>query len=218
MADTVQRKETPSLTQVIRDMIDQQLLELHTAMPGEIVEYDYNTNLAVVQPVIKRKFKQMAQAMPLPLISNVPVFFPSTKDAYLRLPIAVGDEGQIIFQERSIDNWLENGGVIDPLDPRKFHLSDAVFYPGLRSKNNALIPKGKTNSVVIKNSKSVIEIMTSGKFKITNGKDETFDLLVQLVQAILDSKTNTLLGPQPLINPTGEFNKILQAFTNLRGQ
>lgn len=199
-------------------MIDQQLVDIHTSMPAEIVEYDYETNLAVVQPVLKRKFKQKTQAEPLPLIANVPVCFPSVKDAYLRLPIQVGDEGELSFQERSIDAWLENGGVIDPLDPRKFHLSDAIFYPGLRSKSNPLKPKGKRNSLVVKNQKAFIELMTNGKFKISNGTDETFDLLVQLVQAILDARVNTLLGPQPLIHPTAKFNEVLQRFTNLRGQ
>lgn len=194
------RKETPSLTKNILDLINQQLVETFTAMPGKIVEYDYETNLAVVQPSLKRKFKALEDATLLPLVSSVPVCFPSSKDAYFRLPIAVGDEGELIFQMRSIDAWLENGGEVNPDDPRKFHLSDATFWPGLRSKANPLKSKGKKNSVVIKNAKGWIEIMTSGKFKITNGSEELMRELVRLVEALIQARSLTMLGAQPLVN------------------
>lgn len=211
------RKETPSLAKVIQDMVDKQLMDLHTAMPGTIVSYDYGTNMAVVQPALKRKFKNTA-ATNLPLISNVPVYFPSVGKAHIRFPVKAGDEGQIVFQERSIDKWMSLGGQVDPEDPRKFHLSDAVFYPGKLSQVSPYASKSKQTSIEIKNEKSWIEIFPNGKFKVTDGTNELFDLLVQLCQAILDARTNTILGPQPLIHLQDQFRVIKLKLEKLRGQ
>ena len=50
------RDRTPGLTQVIENAINKKLFDVHTALPGEIISYDASTNLAVIQPMIKRKY------------------------------------------------------------------------------------------------------------------------------------------------------------------
>lgn len=216
MADA--RKETPTLTKVLEDMIDKKMFDIHTSMPATIVSYDYDKNMAVVQPALKRKFKVNPSATPLPLISNVPVWFPSVGKAHIRFPINAGDEGDIMFQERSIDNFISSGGTVDTNDPRTHHLSDAIFFPGKLSQVNKYESKAKKTSIELKNGKSWIEVYPNGKFKVTDGSNELFDLLVQLCQAILDARTNTILGPQPLINLQNQFFVIKEKFEKLRGQ
>lgn len=178
MAET--RKETPSLAKVIEDMVDKKLMDVHTAMPGVVLSYDYEKNLAVIQPSLKRKFKN-SDSVNLPPISNVPVYFPSTKNAHIRFPIQAGDEGQIIFQERSIDLFTSLGGTVDTNDTRKFHLSDAVFLPGKLSQKQQFKSKAKKTSVEIKNDKGWIEVLPNGKFKVTNGTVELLNLLRMLL-------------------------------------
>lgn len=213
-----ERKETPSLAKVMQDMVDKQLMDVHTSMPGTIISYDYASNMAVIQPSLKRKFKQSSSSINLPPISNVPVCFPSVGKAHIRFPLNSGDEGEIVFQERSIDKWLSLGGTIDPEDTRKFHLSDAIFFPGKLSSKNSYKSKAKKTSIEIKNDKSWIEVYPNGKFKLTDGTEELFDLLVQLCQAILDARTNTIFGPQPLINLQNQFFVIRQKLEKMRGQ
>lgn len=197
-------KNTPTLIQTLQSVIDAKLCELHTSMPAEIVSYDHAKNLAVVQPTLKRKYKGEDEAVELPNISNVPVAFQRMGPAHLRLPIKPGQTGHIIFNERSIDGWQVSGGKIDPQDPRKHSLSDAVFYPGLVPNNNPMESSAAQDSVELKLNGAYIEILTSGKFKVTNGTEELFDLLVQILGKMIEEMTeqgevdttNTIFGPQ----------------------
>ena len=196
------RNNTPTLIQTLQAVIDAKLCDLHTSMPAEIVSYDHAKNLAVVQPLLKRKYKNEAEAVLLPNISNVPVAFPRMGPAHLRLPIKPGQTGQLVFNERSIDGWLVSGGQIDPQDPRKHSLSDAVFYPGLVPNNDAMKSSAAQDSIELKLNNAYLEILNGNKFKLTNGTLELLDLVSQLAQVVIDmnaniqtSTTNTTFGP-----------------------
>jgi len=196
------RKNTPTLIQTLQAVIDASLCELHTALPCEVISYDYAKNLAVVQPVLKRKYKNEAEAIELPTISNVPVSFQRMGPAHLRLPIKPGQTGQLVFNERSIDGWLVSGGKIDPQDPRKHSLSDAVFYPGLNPSNKPMASSAAGDSIELKLNGAYLEILNNNKFKITNGSEELLDLVSKLADEVINiaaniqiSTTNTTFGP-----------------------
>jgi hypothetical protein len=199
----VTRELTPTLTTVLNAIIDKHLADVHTSLPAEIISYDYAKNLAVVRPLLKRKYKTEEAAIIMPTISSVPVAFQRMGPAHLRLPINPGDTGQLVFVERSIDGWLISGGAVDPLDPRKHSLSDAVFYPGLNPNNNPIVSASDQKSVELKLKNSRVEILDNGKFKITNSTEELFDLLVQMLGKMIDEMfeqgevdtTHTIWGP-----------------------
>ncbi len=49
-------------------------------------------------------------------------------------PKRTGATGWLFFVERSIDDWMNMGGPVDPaFDYQWHHLSDAIFVPGARS-------------------------------------------------------------------------------------
>ena len=181
---TTETARTPNLAETIQALIKANLLELHTHLPAKIVSYDYTTNLAVVQPLLKRKYKSEDSSVELPTISNVPVAFPRIGSAHLRLPVNPEDEGSLKFMERSIDKWLTEGGCVDPEDPRRFSLSDAVFELGLTSQINPMISSGANDSLELQYNASFIEILSSGKFKVSNGADELFLILTNLMEVL----------------------------------
>lgn len=182
------QNRTPTFTETVQRIIDSKLMEIHTSLPAKIVSYNQFTNLAVVQPLLKRKYKEETTAILLPTISNVPVAFPRLGNAWVRFPVLPNYEGQLFFCERSIDKWLTTGGATDPDDPRRFDLSDAVFHLGLTSQTNPMVSLADNSSLEIHYGDSWIEIKESGKFKITDGTNELFEILVQLMQ---DLKTAT---------------------------
>src|SRR5690606_33082216 len=53
-------------------------------------------------------------------------------------PVDAGDEVLLIFSESALDAWLTYGGEVDPVDDRRFSLSDAIAIPGLRNFSNPL--------------------------------------------------------------------------------
>ena len=196
------RQKTPTLIEVLDSIIDRHLYEMHTSLPAEIVSYDHGKNLAKVRPMLKRKYKSQDEAVELPIISNVPIAFQRMGNGHLRIPVNPGDTGHVIFNERSIDGWLQSGGIIDPNDTRKHSLNDAVFYPGLVPQNKPMSSSAAADSIELKLNNAYLEILKTGKFKITDGTEELLDLVSQLSQVVIDiaaniqtSTTNTTYGP-----------------------
>ncbi|EEO7834860.1 translation initiation factor IF-2 [Salmonella enterica] len=69
-----------------------------------------------------------------PLLVDVPVVFPRGGGCTLTFPVKVGDECLVIFADRCIDFWWQNGGVQEPVDDRVHDLSDAVCIVGPQSQ------------------------------------------------------------------------------------
>ena len=99
-----------------------------------------------------------------------------------------------------MDNWLVQGGVADPADPRKFDLSDGIFFPGLYPFNSP--PEYDASKVILKLKNTKFTMTKAGKVSLTNGQHELVDLVDQLLDALLAAVTNTAIGPQPLTPPT----------------
>ena len=217
------RQTTPTMTDVLKKAVEQRICDLYTSMPGEITEYDKDTGLATVKPLLKRKYISEEQSVELPLITNVPVCFPRVGKSRLRFPVSAGDEGEIRWQMRSIDIWLKTGGTVDPQDPRKFSISDATFWPGLTSQANKPDLKGDETSSVWNNDKGFIEITPDGKFKMTNGSEEIMDLVSKTLQECIEiaeklntTTTNTIFGPMKL-NDFAFFGQKKTALSSLKG-
>lgn len=192
---------TPSFEKVLAMAIEARLFDVHTAIPGVVEAYDPGTESVTVRPALKRKYEE-GTIVELPLIMNVPVTFPRGGKASITFPIKKGDSGLLIFSERSLDVWKAKGGVVDPADPRKFNMTDAFFVPGGYPKGK---PSGRATAdkMRITNGTSEIEMTESAKFKVGKvGGDELFDLMSQLIQLLLDAKTNTAIGPQPFWTAT----------------
>ena len=49
--------------------------------------------------------------MPLPLLLDCPVYFPSGGNCTLTFPVQPGDECLVVFASRCIDAWWQSGGV-----------------------------------------------------------------------------------------------------------
>lgn len=218
---------TPTMAEVLKLAIERRLADLHTAMPAEIVKYDFDLNLAQVKPHFHRKFTGSDQATPIPTISNVPVLMYRTEAAHFRLPVAKGDTGLLIFAERSLDAWIESGSDHDPKDPRKHALSDAVFVPGLFPKDRKM-PKGSAaSSVEIRNRTGFLDIQQSGAVRFGNQHEELIALLQDILSAIsslqvfvagTDSEGDTIAITAGLApGSSSQFSNLSSRMGKLRG-
>src|SRR3954471_21864024 len=99
------------------------LKEVHTAYPGIIEEYRPADQTVSVRPAIRRIFVDQG-AVELPLIFDVPVFFPAAGELVQTWPITKGDECLLVVSSRAIDGWFEAGNVQDPTEYRMHDLSD----------------------------------------------------------------------------------------------
>ncbi len=196
---------TPS--EILFDCINNVISNVHTAMPGIIVEYDHTTSSAKVQPVLNKNYT--SGEMPLPILEKVPVMFASGGSNFnITFPINIGDYVLLIFCERSIDLWKSVGGQVTPTDPRKFNLSDAIAIPGLQpftgnfsnNNNEDFVISFAGSEVRIKANGNVI-VKTSAKLAIGSTATEILDLLSALIGYLSGPNVTgpSLGGP---LNPT----------------
>ena len=173
-------KGTPSLPQVIQQGIEQALANVHTTMPGKVVAYNTAESTVDVQPHFKRKYVGF-DAQTLPVIPRVPIAWPRFGNAWIRIPIKVGDYVQLQFAERSLDRWMSRGEPTDPEFPAKHALADAIAVPGLHPATAPLTAKGADTSLEIANGTGYIEITSAGRFKFENAAAELLTELINLL-------------------------------------
>lgn len=110
---------------------------LRVSMPGIIQTFDPIACTCTVQPAISGQAADELgnfKSAPLPLLLDVPVVFPRGGGCTITFPIKEGDECLVIFSDRCIDFWWQNGGVQEPVDPRQHDLSDAFAFVGPQSQ------------------------------------------------------------------------------------
>ena len=104
---------------------------LHCALPGIVESFDASAQTACVRPALKRI------GLVLPVLRDVPVFFPGNRAGAVTWPVSAGDECLLVFADTEIDRWFE-GKDAEPASGRTHSLSDAFAFVGFRSRNNAL--------------------------------------------------------------------------------
>lgn len=148
----------------LQQMVEQQVSEVNTTMPGTIVAYNKGTNRATVRPVMPKRLANGEDLAP-PLIYNVPIHWQATAagQAFLTFPIAVGDNVMLHFIQRSTEGWL-SGNNEGPDDPRMHDLSDAIGIMGLMPTGI----QGDDDNVVLKFNNAFIRIHKDGTIAIGN--------------------------------------------------
>lgn len=199
-------KET--ISDVLKTFMEALQDDLHVSLPGVIESYDTATRTASVVPQMKKKFKA-GQTLALPVIHGVPVQFQASSEASISFPLSKGDEGWLVFSERSIDNWMSSGQAELPDDTRRFALEDAVFLPGASSKKNAR--SGAANGILAEFKKTSLEIqdgsvtisfggITSIKFSESGGMEITHAAgnYKAISHAHIESQGGSTLIPTPV--------------------
>lgn len=164
-----------SIDTSLNDIFQGILSGVNTVMPGYILEYNNSTQLAKVQPVFKSSFLNDDNEEIIkdrPPIENVPIIFPRAGSYFISFPVAKNDPVLLIFSQRSIDSYMETDGkkTIDPIDNRKFDLSDCFALPGMITGKNKLSNTLSNGLKIAKEDDSVIiQIASNGEVQIKAG-------------------------------------------------
>ncbi len=150
----------------MREMIDSAVTGVHTVCPGIIDAFDAATMTVRVKPSIKKLFYPDGANgvwVDLPVIVDVPLCVMSGKGYALTFPIASGDECLLLFAERAVDNWHDQGEISEQAAKRKHSLCDAFALVGVRSKPN-VITNYNTSEVELrsKDAQTRIRLSDSG--------------------------------------------------------
>lgn len=183
---------TPELPEVIRTIIDQVMVQMYVCLPAKIVEYDASTQYASVQIQLKKKYEN-GDVVAQPVIPNVPVKHPRAAGGktYIHLPIKKDDDVMLVFSQRSLDNWKTQGGMQDPADRRKFHITDAFALIGGSSIPDAF-EVNDPDSIEIQNQSGKIQVKPDGTLNLGDYAPSKSAALGEAVQARLSKLENGL--------------------------
>lgn len=107
------------------------------------------------------------------------------------MPISVGDECLVVFSDRCIDNWIQNGEATPLPNFRMHDIGDGFVLVGLNSFSNALLtPLGNDEGGICETqnaagAKIVVNSATS-LVSIQNGSQNLYTTLSDLVTAVND--------------------------------
>jgi len=198
---------SPDLQEVLRAVLDNRLAQLHVALPGEVVRYNAQKQIADIRPLV-RDFTITLDAEEIiddfPVIPNVPVMFPRANDFFISMPLQRGDKVLLIFNERSIGNYTDGDGsaVVDPEERTMHSLDDAVCFPGFYP-NSQGVNGASTECVVLGKSGEAQEAIAMAE-KVKTELEAlrgTVDSLITAYNAHTHPYIDTPAGPS-VTSPT----------------
>lgn len=193
-----------SMADAIRNAVLYQLLNVHTAMPGKVISYEYKTKKAQIQPMVDKKYTD-GTTDPMPVLNNVPVIFPLAGGASITFPVNPGDYCLLIFCERSIDNFLASGQQSPPTDPRKFDLSDGVAIMGLLPFTEES-PASGNNEFLISYAGSEVKIASNGDVTIKTASKVAIGTVSTEVLDVLSQALGFIANPLGVVVPSVPFS------------
>jgi len=117
-----------------------------------------------------------------PVLVDCPVIVLGNKTKRLEIPISVGDECLVLFNDRDIDNWFDSGQITTVQTARLHSFSDAIALVGLHSKKNSISDWDSTR-VSIRNGSTRVGV-SSSKVKIQNGSKDLLGVINALVDLV----------------------------------
>lgn len=177
-----------NIDEVMSLWLANKLDNVHTVLPGQIVNYEgHTTRKAEVKVMLKLRnvHNKIVEISP---IKNVPVIFPCTKNFNILFPLKKNDGCLLLFSESAIGDFLLNANntAIEAEDLNRFDLSDCICIPGLYSfTNNPDVSSLNSTDFWIQFQNATINIIdstneiilktTTGKIKIESSGAITFD-------------------------------------------
>ena len=146
VAPTLKQPNPPTLTELLDSLTREILKNLNCIKPCVVVEYSAGGADDIPTAKLRIAFQKVTSiasdgtktlAEYTELVS-VPVFFMGGGGFTMTYPIAPGDEGIVLFNDRNIDNWVHFGAGQAPETGRVHDLSDGIALIGIRSMPRAL--------------------------------------------------------------------------------
>ena len=209
--------------QALMQLVRRMFLEIHTCIPGEIIAFDKDKQIATVKSCIRNtsidENGETSWIEP-PQIVDVPVVFlqSQTKGFSFTYPVEPGDQCLLFFSERSYDNWLEYGSVQNPSEtgiPRSHQYNDAFALVGI-SPLVSSIEDFQVDGMEIRNKdRSVRFSLTDDNITLRNNRVELTLYKDNFVTKLEDGSGKTIASI--IIDKDGNINLFSEKNVNVTG-
>ncbi len=191
------KSESPDLMQVLQLFKDIIFGQLYCHLIGRIQTFNPTTQTASIEILFKKAITNTSDIgdpvtiLDPPLLVECPVMILGNTTANLQLPIKTGDECLVLFIDKDIDNWVENGAPSIPNTLRKHDFADGIALVGLRNQTQSI--QGYDNDAASLNYKAT-KIRLKEKITLQNA--------VENFKTIMDDFIDVLKG----LTTTGGFS------------
>lgn len=135
---------TPRDAEIINYALDLFRAGLYVGRPVRVDAVDTTKGTVDVIPMLTDNYTDASDELvdySLPIIPAIPILFPEGGDFVDTWPIKKGDQGWILFADRSLDQWQQKGNKGEPVNPltefRHSLPAKGLFLPGGRSVKEA---------------------------------------------------------------------------------
>jgi hypothetical protein len=201
----------PKLYDVLQAFKSQMLASLNCVKVGQIIDFDGGAHTATIQILFRRVLAD-GSVSSYPKLLNCPVFTLQGGGASLQFPIAAGDQCIVLFSDRNLDAWYQNGGEQAPLDGRLHDLSDGIALVGLNFHKDTRIPviNPRETRLILPDGTTYVGLK-SGKITVQNVTGNLLTILQQLITGILGATA----GGNPVVDTSGNLAAANSALGNL---
>ncbi len=144
----------------LKGLITEQINNIHTAIPGEIVSVNALNGTVKVKPKASMSFSTGAK-LDYPTLNNVPVVMPFSVNGNCSVvfPIHKGDQCLVIFSEQALETWRGTGNIGSQI---KHGLSGAICLPGLmKTSPDDFVEAVNSDAVIIREGENSIKLSKS---------------------------------------------------------
>ena len=190
----------PPLIETLQALKSDVFKNLHCHVPGRIQSFDPSKKTASIQLLFVLQFPN-GTTMNYPVLVDCPVFTPQGGGGAFQAPIASGDPCLVVFADRNIDAWFENGkSAAVPYDniggqPGRMHdLSDGMAFVGFNSLADTLPAYSSDELRMIMNVSKVAISKATGLVTIQSATTTLLAALEMLTMALSTATIDTVHG------------------------
>ena len=204
------RSNEPDLQDIVDGAAEDLSYSLNSHRIGVIESFNPANQTATVKLVDKGVLVNAngETLLEFSLLTDCPVFIHKGINGGLTIPIVKGDTCLVCFNDRDMDNWLENGLVQRPNTLRAHDLSDAIAIVGIRNQINK-ITDYKNDATVLNYLDT--KIILDDKVRVENTAEDLKSIMDAFIDIILNLQTvDPVTGLEP-IDPatTAALNALL---------
>jgi Phage protein Gp138 N-terminal domain len=217
MSNVVKPIVEPTLIETLQALKSDVFKNLYCHIPGRIQSFDGTKKTAVIQLLFATTLPDET-TVTYPVLADCPVFTPQGGGGAFQAPIAAGDPCLVVFADRNLDAWFQNGSVAVPFDqvggqPGRAHdLSDGLAFVGFNSLADALTSYSTDELRMIMGTTKVAISKSTGLVTIANQSTTLLQLLQSLIMVLQGATIDTTHGvfTAPTIAQLGAIDTMLQ--------
>jgi len=175
----------PQLADALSQMKQDIFRTMHCVKVGQVQSFDATRRTVQAQILFKRVLNDGSIA-DYPVLVDCPVFTLQGGGASIQFPIAAGDQCLLLFSDRNLDAWFQNGSAAAPFDARCHDLSDGIALVGLNALSSDLDGYQANIAKIFYDGAQIS--MSGGLIKIRNTATSLLTLM-QNLGTILESAT-----------------------------